>query len=163
MGSVNSTEHDEMKEWFGGGNRLANALTRSGIGSMAQADELYTQLGSEDFALKLWCIPNIGEGSVAQILSGIQKYQADKAPGKTGRSITSQPYDVWTRNDSPEWLARNAGCSDVRLLAGLDWSAALSLGLRLREKYGDENVQIHPSNNPPKPGTVGSYGPGEEA
>lgn len=160
--TVNSPEHNEMKKWLGSGNRLANALAREGVQSMAKLDQEYLRLGERDLTTFLGGIPNIGEGSVTQILTGLKEYRANK--NGTGKPHNNtQPYDVWTRNDSPEWLARNAGCTDLRLVIGLNFHSAMTLRTLLGLQYGDENVEIHPSNQPPKPGTVGSNNQGGTA
>lgn len=150
-----SLEYNEMTQWLGGGNRLASAMHRVGVRSMAKMDELYTRLGEKDFTTFLWEIPNIGAGSVPQILGGLQAYRTNKNGTVTPVAANAEPFDVWTRNDSPEWLARNSGCSDVLLAAGLPFFAALGLAQRIREMYGDDHIELHPSNKPPQAGTVG--------
>jgi len=63
---------------------------------------------------------------------------------------------VWTRNDSPEWLDRNAGCSDVLVIFGVPRRAAEAAVTRMRELYGDPHLKIYPMDTGPVPrGSVG--------
>lgn len=153
---MNHSDHIEMVQFFGGGHagtRVTNALWREDLKSMAEVDRKATQLGEKEFVLFLWCLRTVGELSVARVLDGLSRYRnQDKKEEDMADGIT---YDVWTRNDSPEWKARNAGCTDMRLVDGVSGKAALTLRMRLGEMYGDGNIEIHPSNEPPKAGTVG--------
>ncbi|MBD3004626.1 hypothetical protein [Streptomyces sp. 5-10] len=64
-------------------------------------------------------------------------------------------YAVWTRNESPEWLEKNAGCTDMLLVTDLEKQQAESLVERLHEVYGDLNATVFPGAESPEPGSVG--------
>ena len=156
--SIGSPDYEEMKNWLGGGNRLASAMNRQGIKTMAAMDELYTKLGEDGFTLHLWCIPNVGEASVQQILAGVKDYRSKKDNGGTPMATVSDSYMLWTRNTTPAHLMRNAGCSDYLLAANLTYDNAVNIKERLEAMYEDAAIEIHPSNKSPEPGSVGSNG-----
>jgi hypothetical protein len=68
----------------------------------------------------------------------------------------AQTVSVWTKNTSEAWLSRNAGISDMLLAVGLARPKAENLVERMRLMYGDQHLEIHPDDQPPVAGTVGS-------
>ena len=50
------------------------------------------------------------------------------------------PVGVWTKNEDPEWLRKNAGNSEMLLIECPDQEAAWAAEIRLREKYKDPDL-----------------------
>jgi hypothetical protein len=54
---------------------------------------------------------------------------------------------VWTHNPDPDWMERNAGLTDVRLVDGISRAAANVLVDRLHLMYSDVTLEIRDIHN----------------
>lgn len=147
------SDHIRITEYLGNGSvstRVRNRLMYDGITSMEGLYQKSLELGETGFDLFVRELRNIGDSGATLIHDALAKYRHDQYPhAYTGG------WTIWTRNDSPEWLEHNAGCSDVLLTAGLPKAQAMVLTARLKQVYNDQNIEMHADNACPAPGTVG--------
>ncbi len=67
---------------------------------------------------------------------------------------TADIHDVWTYNNGDEWLARNAGCADMRLVHGLSHTNALRAAERIAKRYPGDTFEVRDVHGT----VVASYG-----